>query len=164
MLIAPEPRAKGQWLGSLLLHYRQQLHFKDQRLVGTNVTSSAAVSIGQIRRHKKLPLRSYRHELERLCPPLNYAIHREGRRTAVFARAVKFLPINERTLVVANDLIRRCGLRSRPLRENFVLQSAGQRNHSFFCLVGCQKGVALLLIFIGLKLSLLFLLRAHIIL
>src|SRR4051794_9780298 len=86
-------RSRSSWRrGSLLDGY--QLHFEDQGRVRPDV-SGALRSVGQVGGHKELPLRPYRHELQRLGPAGNHALYRERGRTAVLFRGIKLRPVDE---------------------------------------------------------------------
>src|SRR5438309_11145569 len=81
---------------------RHQLHFKDQRRSRCDVRTGLPITAGEIRRNEQLPLRSYRHHLQRFGPTLTYAAAWARRRLAAFVRAAHFLAANHRRLVTAD--------------------------------------------------------------
>ena len=103
---------------------------------------ASAVAIGQIRRNEQLPLRSHRHQLQRLGPALDDSAHRERDRLTAFLELSNSLPLISVPLIVAGDRVGRRRLRPCSRCQNLVLQAAGQRDHAFFGLVRGQKRIA----------------------
>src|ERR1039458_5889092 len=96
-----------------LVHDRDQLDLKDQRLVGSNrAVGTSPFTVSQARRNKELPLRSYRHELQRLGPPFDHLTDSKRRRLSALVGAVKFRAIDERAAIITINLIAGRGLRS----------------------------------------------------
>src|SRR5713101_3703462 len=82
-------------VGLGLLLNRQQLHFKNQRRVRTNIPARASLRVSQRRGNEQLPLRSHRHQLQRFCPALDHSIYRKRCRLATLIRAIEFRAVDE---------------------------------------------------------------------
>src|SRR5205807_5822183 len=65
-------------------------------------------------------------------------------------RTIEFGAIDERSSIVADDGIGFGGLGPTALRQDFVLQAAGERYHSVLVFIGCQETLPLRLVGNGL--------------
>src|SRR5580658_4624909 len=79
---------------------REQLDFKNERGVRRDVGSVTGRAVGEIRWDEKLPLRSDRHQLKGLRPPLDHSIYGECDRLAALVGAVKFRVVEESAFIV----------------------------------------------------------------
>ena len=110
----------------LLLADRDQLDVKDKSFTGTDVSTCAAIAVGEIGGNEELPLRSDRHQLQRFGPALDHASDGKRSRLSTLVRAVEFFAVDQRAAIIDGDRIGRCGLRTCAFGQNLVLQTVGK--------------------------------------
>src|SRR5277367_6620705 len=138
-------RERPACLSSLFALNGDQLHVKNERLIGTNGPAArSARPISEIGGNVELPLRSNGHELQRLRPTLDHAADLKLGRLAALVGAVKLCSVDQPAAVIANHRIAGGGFCAGAGCEYFVLQAAGQRDDAVLCLIGCQKIVGFL--------------------
>src|SRR5580698_1547798 len=98
-----------------------QLHFEDQRAVRPDLGTDLPIPISQVRRNKKTPLAAGRHQLKSFRPAFDHRIEREGSRLPATDRTVEYSTVDQRTMIMAGDLIRCQRLTTRTFRQHFVL-------------------------------------------
>src|SRR5207245_7457884 len=97
-------------------------------------------------------------------PALDDAGHRESGGLAALVGTVKFLAVEKRPTIVADDGVGGRGLRAGAFLQDLVLQAAGERDNTIFRFVGGQESFPFLLVRLGGLLPNLLLLLAHIVL
>ena len=77
-----------------------QFYFKDQDRIRPDDFSRSPRAVREVRRDKELPFVAFLHELQRLGPAGNNAIHLKSRRLTPFVRAVELGPVDKRPAVI----------------------------------------------------------------
>ena len=109
--VSPLPRMSRR---PLRLVDREQFDLEDQRLIGSDAIAGAPLLVRKVRRHDDAPLRADRHQLQRLDPAGNDAIHRERCRLAIFDRTIEYRAVDQRAGVVGRHSVVEARLRSGP--------------------------------------------------
>src|SRR5713101_9592345 len=90
---------------------RDQFNFENQRGVRADVLACTLRAISEIWRHKQLPFRTNRHQLQRLAPALDHFAYRKRHWFAALVGTVKLFAFDQRAAIVASNLVGRGWLR-----------------------------------------------------
>src|SRR5882762_2634240 len=144
---APEFKDSRPTHSLVLALDREKFDIKNEHGIGADRGAWASRTIGHFGWNEKLPLGSYRHELEGFRPSFDDFVHRESCGLAALVGTVEFRAVNERASIVADNRVGSQRLWSRTWRQYLVLKTAWQRDDTLFRLVGRQKRIALFLVY-----------------